>query len=102
MSLVSQEFAGYLLDKITRGRIGRCDRFSLFVSATVRLAPFLERPITPPLRFVTQPVGELGGRVVVFVSAGSRIFVRVVAVKTPMPMNTITPTAIQVVGTLSR
>ncbi len=46
--------------------------------------------------------GELGGRVVAVGAAGSRIFVRLVALSTPIPIRITTPTPIHIVGTLSK
>ena len=70
--------------------------------AKLQLVPYNRRLITAGSGLRIQAVGPLGGRVDVVVSAGSRIFVRLVALSTPMPMRTIAPTPIHIAGTLSR
>src|ERR1051326_3055010 len=63
----------------------------------------------PGLARNNQPVGPLGGRRSTTVvsdapvpAAGSRIFVRLVALSTPIPNSTMTPTPIHVLGMLSK
>jgi hypothetical protein len=46
--------------------------------------------------------GELGGRVLALGGAGSRIFVRLVALSTPIPIRMTTPTPIHIAGMLSK